>query len=82
MKFDMRIKNINNMQSNSQVFKICSYVNFFSENYSYLLDTIELQSKIGPKRIALYYSWHNVCISKCFICFLEVFYNAHLEFFL
>ena len=36
MKFDMRIKNIKNMQSNDYIFKICSHVNFFSGNYSQL----------------------------------------------
>ena len=35
MKFDMRVKNIKNMQSNTQIFKICSYVNVFSGNFSH-----------------------------------------------
>ena len=39
MKFDMRIKNIKNMQSNDYIFKICSHVNFFSGNYSHQLQT-------------------------------------------
>ena len=34
MKFDMRFKNIKNMQFNYYVFKICSYANLFSESCS------------------------------------------------
>ena len=31
MKFDMRIKNIKNLKSNSLIFKICSHINILVE---------------------------------------------------
>ena len=40
-KFDMRIKNINNMLFNGQIFKICDYVNFFSKSYSQTLSKVK-----------------------------------------
>ena len=34
MKFDILVKNIKNIHSNNQIFKIYNHVNFFSGNYS------------------------------------------------
>ena len=34
-KFDVRVKDIKNMQYDSYIFKICSHVNFFSERCNY-----------------------------------------------
>ena len=34
MKFDILVKNIKNIHSNNQIFKIYNHVNFFSKNCS------------------------------------------------
>ena len=47
MKFDMRVKNIKNMKSNGQIFKIYSNVNFLSECCKIIFSGFQLVSLTG-----------------------------------
>ena len=55
MKFDMCFKNIENMQFNGQIFKICSNVNLFSESCS-----LRLQLSLWPNFILKFDPLNNI----------------------
>ena len=63
MKFDMYFKNIENMQFNGQIFKICNNVNLFNENCSIRLQpTTKFVTKLCPYTLVpltIYYVFTN-----------------------